>query len=148
MAKTTVSPIVSLALAVLLSAACDVFSSEPVEVLVSVDPRQFIVGDSSKITVTAVNRSWHRFRVSGCEMGYQVFDSAGNFVAPLWICVDDRLYPPHLERRGTLVETYTWRGETFKADARWLPPGVYRVYGVLDAAEVRAISSPVTVELL
>jgi hypothetical protein len=149
MTRRNVSLIVPFALAVLLSTACDVFSSEPVlQVLVTVDPPRFAVGDSSELTVTVVNRSGHRRRVSGggCLISFQVLDAADNRVAPLWLC-SAPLIQIDIERGGTLVNSITWRGEAF-SERSWLAPGSYRVFGVLDAVEALVVSSPVTVELL
>jgi len=148
MTRRTISPIVPFAFAVLLSTACDVFSSEPVlQAFVSVEPERFAVGDSSEITVTAVNRSGHRVLASAGCLWFQVRDSADNFVAPRWLCALALPSSPYIEPGGTRVWSITWRGETWGNPA-WLPPGVYRVFGVLDVGEAQAVSLPVTVELL
>lgn len=135
---------------VMLATACNLFQSDlDLAVSVSVDPASFAVGDTTEIRVVVSNTSGDERTVTGsaCLIGFQVFDSAGSFVAPHWVCamilVEQRIPPG-----GSIQEHWTWTGWTGLEDPAWLSPGTYKVVGVLDANEAVVRSPERAIELL
>ena len=120
-------------------AACriGVESSQVTSLLVRVeaDPDTVALGDSTALTVRALNPTYDtvRFDTGGCDpLGIEIGTATGEVVVPATVGCNDTgtlvLIPP----LDSIHRTYVWRGERGVGTGP-LMPGVYRVRGFLNA---------------
>lgn len=143
------------ALLALLAPACTsatAASPSVLEVGVAASRPVFVRGDTIHVTVVVRNPTSSPVEVSGSSsslLAFRVLDADGRVLAG-----SDRVSTADLLRRtvparGTLSHTLVWNGSQSSgvAPLALVPPGTYRVVGVLNAVEGEQVSEPVTVEL-
>jgi hypothetical protein len=119
-------------------------------VTVSVSPGQARVGDTVYVAVSARNITGAPLRLSflgPCSVSYEVLDDNGTAVAPetpLRPIID---FIPTVPAGASIGLTFPWRGERHPGTGTFLPPGVYRVRGLLDTHDGFLRGESVTLEL-
>jgi hypothetical protein len=149
----------STAVAVLV-AGCDLFTGPASRVDLTVAAsRDTLVRetDTLVIHVRAANPTADtlRFDGSGCLLQFKIYDAAGELVAPAQLACPASLEHVRLAPGDSLTADFRWYGErwtnAFPRGApppELLPPGRYRIYGILDAIDDQQRSDPRTVALI
>lgn len=154
MPRFCVRSVLALAL-VILAAGCRSATEPSASVLVvSVAPSRatFVRGDTIHLTVMVTNPSASAVTVSGSSsslLAFRALDTYGRVFA-----ASDRISTADLIRRtipahGTLSEVLVWAGNAASGEGLLapVPPGEYRVVGVLNAVEGEQVSAPTLVQV-
>jgi ABC-type Fe3+-hydroxamate transport system substrate-binding protein len=154
MRKTCARSICALALAV-LAVGCGSPTEPSSSVLeVSVVPSRAVLvrGDTMHLTVTVRNPTASPVTVSGSSsslLAFRALDAQGRVLA-----ASDRISTLDLIRRtvparGTLTRALVWTGNAASGEGplALVPPGEYRVVGVLNAVEGEQVSAPALVQV-
>ncbi len=118
---------------------------------VRVTPTEFHAGDTVQIAVSACNRAGLPATLqfsSGCLLLFEVRDAAGALVAPKDIVCTANAPTVTLHPGECLDRHFSWSGAEGIGGGKTLPPGEYRVSGVLTAAGKHPASEPVAIKIL
>jgi hypothetical protein len=135
-------------------AACGGGPAEPADVgmrvRVTLSASRAPVGDTVLVGVNAVNVTGAPLSLGflgPCSVSFEVLDGAGAVVAPetpLCPIID---FVPIVAAGARIGVTFPWRGERQPGTGSFLPPGVYRVRGLLDTDSGFLRGEFVTLEL-
>jgi hypothetical protein len=123
----------------------------PVTGHVIVQPDHLSPGDTAFITVSVTNPSPEAVTIqfgSTCQLGYEAETLDGEVVAPLGPVCGQAITYLTLAPRETKTAEFRWLGDNSVAGGALLPPGTYRVYGVLEAWPPHRITAPALVEIV
>ncbi len=140
---------------VVFGAGCRSATEPSTSVLVvTVEPSRatFVRGDTIHLTVTVSNPTASEVTVSGsssCLLAFRALDAQGRVLAASdRICTMD-LSHATVPAHGTLIRALVWNGNAASGEGplAQVPPGEYRVVGVLNTDEGERVSAPATVEV-
>ena len=145
---------------VLLATGCSFVASpaDAVDVTLTVSHDSFVIGNETVVIHVSAHNPTTRtlqFDGGGCLLQFEIHDPTGQVVAPDIVVCPSVLRHVRLEPGDSLTTDFRWYGErwtnTFPQGApppELLPPGRYRIYGVLDAIGDRQRSAARCVELI